>query len=272
MKAKRKQELKHDQFVDNVVAWFVKSQKQLTPYKYHLLGGVGVLLVIFIGIAGMQAAEQSKTSQAWSELEAEKKKAADGEDADFGRLAALYKGSQTEPWILYYWAEYSLGKLAEAKTDKDKDAARAKGITALEKLKDGFPRHPIAKRSGIVLAQQYADQQNWDKAISAYRTVLTSESEYVGKSDWPTRLKGRAISMKPSPTTKSSIPVTSLIGVTWPNSAWNDSGPRGIGTEEVGVSLAAADCGFRQQDSGIQQGSGFKIRIQDSRYRILSLA
>ncbi|MDP6114533.1 MAG: tetratricopeptide repeat protein [Planctomycetota bacterium] len=181
MKAKRKQELKHDQFVDNVVAWFVKSQKQLTPYKYHLLGGVGVLLVIFIGIAGMQAAEQSKTSQAWSELEAEKKKAADGEDADFGRLAALYKGSQTEPWILYYWSEYSFGKLAEAKTDKDKDTARAKGITALEKLKDGFPRHPIAKRSGIVLAQQYADQQNWDKAISAYRAVLTSESEYVGK-------------------------------------------------------------------------------------------
>jgi tetratricopeptide (TPR) repeat protein len=181
VKAKRKQELKHDQFVDNVVAWFVKAKNELLPYKFPILGGVGVLLLIFIGIAGMQAAEQSKTSQAWSELEAEKKKVAEGEDADFGRLATLYKGSQTEPWILYYWAEHSLGKLSDAKTDKEQTAARAKGIAALEKLKDSFPRHPIAKRSGILLAQQYADQQDWDKAIPMYRTVLTSESEYVGQ-------------------------------------------------------------------------------------------
>jgi tetratricopeptide (TPR) repeat protein len=181
VKAKRKQELKHDQFVDNVVAWFVKGKNELLPYKFPILGGVGVLLVIFIGIAGMQASEQSKTSQAWTELEAEKKKVADGEDADFGRLATLYKGSQTEPWILYYWAEHSLGKSSAGKTEKEKAEARAKAISALEQLKAGFPRHPIAKRSGILLAQQYSDQKDWDKAITEYRSVLTSESEYVGE-------------------------------------------------------------------------------------------
>jgi len=181
VKAKRKQELKHDQFVDNVMTWFVKAKDELTPYKYPILGGAGILFVILLGIAGMQASEQSKTSQAWNELEAEKNKVADGEEADFGRLVTLYKGSQTEPWILYYWAEYSLSKFSDAKTEKEKAEARAKAISALEQLKEGFPRHPITKRSGILLAQQYADQKDWDKAISEYRTVLTSESEYVGE-------------------------------------------------------------------------------------------
>jgi tetratricopeptide (TPR) repeat protein len=180
VKAAHRRELKHDEFVDSVLGSVAWVKKQLAPHKRVFMGvGIG-LLVAVLAYAGVEAFDKRQSRNAWNAFEAEKAREMKGEGhVDYSKLLQRFEGNRTEAWFLYYSALDSVEEVGRAADDKAKGAAREKAIAALERLRAKYPKHPLVERSTALLAQQYADTGQWQKAAATYRVAVNSKSEYV---------------------------------------------------------------------------------------------
>ena len=180
MKASKKRRLKHDKFVDVILQTIAQAKGKIAPHRNLVLGVLGGMLVAFLVYAAAQAMAERETQNAWGAIQAEKDKLAKGEgEPDYAKLAGLYDGNRAEAWILYEWARHSLEEATRFGDAEGAQDRHAEVIRALEELRRKYPQHPLAERSTILLAQEYADRGDWKRASELYGAVAGSKSDYV---------------------------------------------------------------------------------------------